>query len=470
MANTASVTKSNRYPSQIKYIIGNEACERFSYYGMRSILVIFMVKYLMMDEKNATSVYHLFVAAAYLLPLIGAFISDRYWGKYKTIITLSIVYCIGHAVLAIWENKTGMYWGLALIAIGAGGIKPCVSAHVGDQFNERNNHLLDRVFSLFYFSINFGAFFSSLLIPWVLPTYGPGLAFGIPGILMALATFVFWLGRHQYVHVPPTGKTGKAGFMPVLIYAIQNRAKRQKGQDLLDVARARYSDEEVEGAKAAASIFKVFATVTVFWALFDQQGSTWTLQAEKMDRSFMGMQLESSQIQAINPILVMILIPLCNYGLYPLIDKLGFKLTALRKMSIGMAMAALSFVSVGMIQVSIDQGGTPNIAWQFIPYLIITVSEVMVSITGLEFAYTQAPRSMKSTIMSFWLLTVFFGNMLAATVAKINVFSGSGEFFFYAALMFTVSIVFVISAIRYKVRNFIETSAAGGLSPTPQAG
>src|SRR5687768_10187475 len=132
-----------KFPPQIKYIIGNEAAERFSYYGMRAILVVFMTEGLLMQRGEATEVYHLFVAACYLLPLLGAWISDRYLGKYKTILFLSLIYCVGHLCLAVWENKTGFYWGLGLIALGAGGIKPCVSAHVGDQFHEGNKNLLD---------------------------------------------------------------------------------------------------------------------------------------------------------------------------------------------------------------------------------------------------------------------------------------------------------------------------------------
>ena len=453
--------KAQSFPPQIKYIVGNEACERFSFYGMRSILVIFMVNYLAMTQANAKATYHLFVSACYLLPLLGAFLSDRYLGKYKTIMSLSIVYCLGHAVLAVWENKTGMYWGLALIALGSGGIKPCVSAHVGDQFSEKNKSLLKSVFDIFYFSINFGSTFSTILIPWVLPKYGPGLAFGIPGILMAIATFVFWMGRHQYVHVPPTGKTGATGFMPILAYSIANLGKKKKGQSLLDVAKAKYSAEDVEAAKAAMAIFKVFITVSVFWALFDQHGSTWVLQAEKMDRNFLGMQLESSQIAALNPIMVMMLIPLFAYVIYPGIEKLGFKMTPLRRMSGGMVLTAFSFVFVGILQIALDSGQTVNVGWQIVPYLIITMSEVMISITGLEFAYTQAPRSMKSTIMSFWLLTVFVGNLLTAYVSKVNAFQGASEFFFYAALMAAVSVIFIISAARYKVRDYIEKGKAG---------
>ncbi len=138
----------NNFPPQIKFIVGNEACERYSYYGMRSILVVFMIQVLLFQEADATSIYHVFAAACYLFPVLGAFISDRIWGKYKTILYLSLVYCAGHAVLSIWETRTGLYFGLALIALGSGGIKPCVSAHVGDQFRANQTHLLKKVYEL----------------------------------------------------------------------------------------------------------------------------------------------------------------------------------------------------------------------------------------------------------------------------------------------------------------------------------
>ena len=187
MAAAQVETDANKFPSQIKYIVGNEACERYSYYGMRSILTVFMIQVLLMQEAEATSTYHLFAGACYLFPLLGAYISDRIWGKYKTILNLSLVYCLGHAVLAIWETKLGLYWGLGLIALVSGGIKPCVSAHVGDQFKANQSHMLKKVYELFYFMINFGSFFSTLITPWTLKTYGPSIAFGIPGVLMLIA-------------------------------------------------------------------------------------------------------------------------------------------------------------------------------------------------------------------------------------------------------------------------------------------
>lgn len=474
---TQAVVEKQKFPTQIKYIVGNEACERFSYYGMRAILVVFMTGHLGIAASGAKTTYHLFASACYLFPLLGAYISDRLWGKYNTILYLSLFYCLGHGAIAISETPAGLYLGLFLIALGSGGIKPCVSALVGDQFNEGNKGLIAKVYDVFYFSINFGSTFSSILIPLLLVKYGPSWAFGIPGVLMAIATLFFWMGRKHYIIVPPAAKSGDAGFMEIVLYALRNRSKKRAGQNSsgswLDVAREKYSAKEIDAVKAALSIFKVFITVSVFWSLFDQSGSSWVLQAEKMNQNFYGIHIEPSQLQAANPIMVMILIPVFTYGLYPLAEKLGFKVTPLRKMSVGMVSAALSFVSIGLIQSAIDGGAQLNIMWQLVPYLIITCSEVMVSITGLEFAYTQAPPTMKSTIMSFWLLTVFVGNLLDAYIAKLNVFSGAMEFHFFAALMFFVSLIFVFTASRYKVRDFVEkasnaASSGGstGLAPT----
>src|SRR5215471_13478303 len=145
MANPGYLTaplKTDRMPPGVPYIVGNEAAERFSYYGMNSILVPFMTKYLMdrhghpdlMSPTQADAAYHLFVSCLYFLPLLGAFLGDALLGKYRTILFLSIVYCFGHLALAINHTRLGLIVGLGLIALGAGGIKPCVSANVGDQF------------------------------------------------------------------------------------------------------------------------------------------------------------------------------------------------------------------------------------------------------------------------------------------------------------------------------------------------
>lgn len=450
-----------KYPQQIKYIVGNEAAERFSYYGMRSILVMFMIQYLMMETHEAKGIYHLFITANYFLPLFGAYLSDRYLGKYKTIVYLSLVYCAGHAALAIWEDRFGLFLGLSLIALGSGGIKPCVSAHVGDQFNASTSHLLKSIYEIFYFSINFGAFFSTLFIPKLLSHYNPSVAFGVPGVLMAIATYVFWLGRKQYVHVPPTGRTGHSQFWGILFYALSHTKNRKHGEHWLDVSRNQYDQERVEGAKAAVGVFGVFIWVSAFWALFEQHGSSWVIQAKRMNLHLWGYDFEPSQIPALNPIMVMIFVPLFSLFIYPAISALGIKVTPLRRMGAGMVVTGFAFLCSAIVQMRIEGGENVSILWQFPQYFLITAAEVMVSITGLEFAYTQAPRSMKSTIMSLWLLTVTVGNFLTAIVSFLNRFEGTQEVLFYTVLMFVVSGVFIWFASKYKDRSYIENIPAG---------
>ncbi len=444
------------FPRQISYIIGNEACERFSYYGMRSILVIFMTKYLLIPEHHSKAVYHLFVMGCYFLPLLGGFLSDRYLGKYRSILYLSLFYCLGHGVLATFESKEGLYWGLGLIALGCGGIKPCVSSFVGDQFDKSNQHLVSKVYDLFYLSINLGSILSTILIPWLLPNFGPRVAFGIPGVLMAIATFIFWMGRKHYVVVPPVGKKGSAQFLPIIWHGL---TKPRKGKSWLDSAKEKYGAEKVDGVKAALGCAAVFSSVAVFWALWDQQGSSWILQADQMDLVVFGVPLLASQIQTLNPIMVVALIPFCSYVLYPGIEKMGFKVTPLRKMGAGLLGTGISFAMVGVIQLFLDSGVKLNVSWQFLPFLVITAAEVLVSIPGLEFAYTQAPKSMKGTIMSLWLLTTAVGNLLTASISELNPFkSAAMEFFFYGGLVFVVAFVFIFIATRYKERNFVAST------------
>ena len=143
---------------------------------MHAILFVFMTQYLMgangepavMEEAKAKEIFHWFIMVAYIFPVLGGLLSDVFLGKYRTIIILSLVYCLGHAALAANETRLGLFLGLGLIALGSGGIKPCVAAHVGDQFGKSNDHLLSRVFSWFYFSINVGGVLATLSAPLLL--------------------------------------------------------------------------------------------------------------------------------------------------------------------------------------------------------------------------------------------------------------------------------------------------------------
>ena len=182
-------------------------------------------------------------------------------------------------------------------------------------------------------------------------------------------------------------------------------------------------------------IISIFFLVSVFWALFDQHGSTWVRQAQMMDlhlwgeggEPFLGIpnvKLDASQTQSMNPLLVMLLIPLMNV-FYGLVDRAGLKTTPLRRLTFGMFLTSLSFVATALLQQHIADSpeGTVWAGWQVVQYTVLTIAEVMVSVTGLEFAYTQAPKRMKSTVMGFWLLTVTFGNVLVAFLSGFKSWS-----------------------------------------------
>ncbi|PTL77480.1 POT family MFS transporter [Vitiosangium sp. GDMCC 1.1324] len=468
---TPSTTSSDRFPPQIPFIIGNEACERFSFYGMRNILTVFLIDYLLRNavpdegarSAQAKSLMHLFMAGVYFTPLLGGWLADRWFGKYKVILSLSLVYCLGHACLALFENNaTGFYTGLVLISLGSGGIKPCVAAMVGDQFNASNKHLVKKVFAIFYWTINLGSFFASLTIPLTLKHLGPSVAFGIPGILMFIATAIFWAGRRHYVVVPPTGPNPHS-FLKVVFSALRHRGA---SAHWLDGATKEHPAEAVEGARAVLRIGALLLpTIPFFWMLFDQKASTWVIQARSMDPQVGPITFEPSQMQFINPALVMILIPVLVGVVYPAFQRAGWELTPLRRMPLGLAVGAFSYAIAGYYQVLLEQGSTLNIAWQLLPYIVLTLSEILVSTTGLEFAYTQAPREMKGIIQSVWLLTTTLANVAVAIAAALNVFSGSGQFFFYGALALVAAVGMALMASRYQVRDYYQPDVVAGPVP-----
>lgn len=431
---------STELPSGIPYIVGNEFAERFSYYGMRAILVVFMTQYLTnsagvlepMTEAEAKAYFHLFVSATYFTPFLGALLADGWLGKYRTIISLSILYCLGHFALALDDTRMGLLLGQSLIALGAGGIKPCVSAHVGDQFGQTNSHWISRVFSWFYLAINMGAFIAMLLIPWLLAHLGASVAFAVPGVLMLLATLIFWSGRYKFVHIPA------------------------KGSAFLQEVLSR------EGLVCLGRLAGIYLFIAMFWALFDQNGSSWVLQAQQLNRRVGGIEILPSQVQAANPLFILLLTPLFHRVIYPVLNRV-VPMSYVNKISFGLLVTVLSFVLVASIQVQLDQHLQPSILWQVLAYLLLTSAEVMVSITCLEFSYTQAPRTMKALVMSFYMGAVAFGNLITSAVNFCiersdgsSRLAGADYFWFFAGLMLVTALGFLIYSRSYQEHSHLQ--------------
>ncbi|MFZ6656741.1 oligopeptide:H+ symporter [Undibacterium sp. TJN19] len=513
MTQSADRADTAQMPKQIPYIIANEGCERFSFYGMRNILTPFLITSLLLSMPEsmragmAKEVFHTFVIGVYFFPLLGGWLADRFFGKYNTVFWLSLVYCCGHACLAIFEdNRNGFYTGLFLIALGSGGIKPLVASFVGDQFDQTNRKLAQKVFDGFYWIINFGSFFASLLMPIFLKQLGAAIAFGIPGVLMLIATIIFWSGRTKYVYVKPAAKDPHS-FLNVVRTALMTDVPGQAKSGFfmaafggllaigalflipkigivaalclalvlvlgfggmgawmqLERARGIHPDVAVDGVRSVLRILVVFALVTPFWSLFDQKASTWVLQADLMTKPSW---FQSAQMQALNPMLVMLLIPFNNLVLYPLLKRMGIELTALRRMGLGIAFSGLAWIVVGFMQLAIDGGNALQITWQILPYALLTFGEVLVSATGLEFAYSQAPLAMKGVIMSFWNLSVTIGNLwvlLANSSVKSEAVTEqikttgmsvtAFQMFFFAGFALLAAFLFALYARSYPMLN-----------------
>ncbi|NXT68026.1 S15A1 protein, partial [Chaetops frenatus] len=372
------------FPLSIFFIVINEFCERFSYYGMKAVLTLYFTRFLHWDDNLATAIYHTFLALCYLTPILGAIIADSWLGKFKTIIYLSIVYTIGQAVLSVGSiseltgnNQNGSsnnlavnialsMIGLILVALGTGGIKPCVAAFGGDQFEDEQEKQRSTFFSLFYLSINAGSLISTIVTPTLRATECGihtkqqcyPLAFGVPAILMAVALVVFVIGSKMYKKVKPQGNV-MLEVSKCVGFAIKNRFRHRskefpKREHWLDWASEKYDKRLIAQTKMVLRVLFLYIPLPMFWAVFDQQGSRWTLQATAMNGDF-GFQVQPDQMQIVNPLLIVIMVPVVKYLVYPLIEKCKLNFTPLKKMTVGMFLGSLAFVAAALVQVQIDK-------------------------------------------------------------------------------------------------------------------
>lgn len=432
--------------------------------------------------------------------MVGAILSDSYWGKYRTILRLSLIYCLGMLLLAVsslpsLHSAALFIGGLVLAALGTGGIKPCVSAFGGDQFRPSQVAAIAVYFSVFYFAINAGSVLSMLITPILrqnVHCFGEGscypLAFGLPAALMLVATVVFVSGSVAYVKHPPAGNVSLQ-VLRVLVSAgwargramFRRRDGESRGSSWLDYADMRQNSPAfVRDVRILLGILAVFAPISLFWALYDQQGSRWTYQALLMDGHVGPFRIKPEQMGVFNAALILLLIPAFERIIYPGLAHINLTMRPLGRIFCGMALATVSFVLAAGLQFAIDTRGSfspspdepgtrictdgcIHILWQVPQYIVLTCGEVMLSITGLEFAYSQAPGSIKSVCSSAWLLTVAAGNLIVIVFNELDPVSWfvsahwmAWNFVFWAGVLATGTMVFAVIASRYQYVNVEE--------------
>ncbi|XP_055915652.1 peptide transporter family 1-like isoform X2 [Eupeodes corollae] len=359
-----------KYPKSVGFIIGNEFCERFNYYGMRTILVLYLTDKLKYGEDQATVLFHVFTSLVYVFPLIGAVLADSWLGRFKTIWYLSVVYTFGAVVIALGAVppinlpvKEATVIGLLLIATGTGGIKPCVSAFGGDQFKiPEQAKQLATFFSLFYFAINAGSLISTTITPILradVHCFGDkdcfSLAFSVPAVLMVLSLIIFIAGKRLYVIKPPSGNM-ILGVSQCVSQAIRGRfreGKKTPSIHWLDYAEGKCSRKLIEDTKSLLKILVLYLPLPVFWALFDQQGSRWTFQATRMVGDVGGFTIKPDQMQVINPLLILGFIPLFNYVVYPILSVVGIR-RPLQKLTLGGLLAAAAFLMSAFVEFKLE--------------------------------------------------------------------------------------------------------------------
>uniref|UniRef100_G7NXR2 Solute carrier family 15 member 2 n=1 Tax=Macaca fascicularis TaxID=9541 RepID=G7NXR2_MACFA len=371
---------------------------------MKAVLILYFLYFLHWNEDTSTSIYHAFSSLCYFTPILGAAIADSWLGKFKTIIYLSLVYVLGHVIKSLGAlpilggqvvHTVLSLVGLSLIALGTGGIKPCVAAFGGDQFEEKHAEERTRYFSVFYLSINAGSLISTFITPMLrdVQCFGEdcyALAFGVPGLLMVIALVVFAMGSKIYNKPPPEGNI-VAQVFKCIWFAISNRFKNRSGdipkrQHWLDWAAEKYPKQLIMDVKALTRVLFLYIPLPMFWALLDQQGSRWTLQAIRMNGNLGFFVLQPDQMQVLNPLLVLIFIPLFDFVIYRLVSKCGINFSSLRKMAVGMILACLAFAVAAAVEIKINEmtPAQPGPQEVFLQVLNLADDEVKVTVVGNE--------------------------------------------------------------------------------------
>uniref|UniRef100_A0A4W4GQX9 Solute carrier family 15 member 2 n=1 Tax=Electrophorus electricus TaxID=8005 RepID=A0A4W4GQX9_ELEEL len=485
------------YPVSIGFIVVNEFCERFSYYGMKAVLTLYFINYLQWNNNLSTAVYHAFSSLCYFTPLLGALIADSWLGKFRTIIYLSVVYVIGHVVKSVGAipdvgdntlHITLSMLGLGLIAFGTGGIKPCVAAFGGDQFEEEHTEERTKFFSIFYMSINAGSVLSTIITPILrsdVQCFGGdcyALAFGVPAALMLVALVVFIAGSGMYKKNPREGNV-LVNVCRCIGFAIHNRwwspRNSPRREHWLDWAQEKYPKQLIQEIKMVLRVLALYIPLPMFWALFDQQvdvSISHLIKTTPPSICFYGFHIVTIiwaicvswfpfPVKMLNALMILLFIPVFDMGVYPLVSLCrGFQLFIVRLhkrlcwLFPGGRQARVHCQPLAVVQdpdnlalkkMEDVQANDVHIAWQIPQYVLLTAGEVMFSITGLEFSYSQAPVSMKSVLQAGWLMTVAFGNVIVLIVAEGAGLEQWMEFLLFAALLIAVSGIFSIMAYFY---------------------
>lgn len=359
-----------------------------------------------------------------------------------------------------------IYISLFLIATGNGFLRACIASLGGHQFRvPQQKSLLDNYFSQYYFF-----YYAGILLGKIVPAYVRNeveikpfcddgddcypAVFGLTMIILLFSWIIFLFGMPMYRREYAAGDNTMMKVSGCISYAIYRKITgKTKGVHWLRGSAGKYSEAFVKDVSTFLKVIKLCIPIPIYFALLAQQDSSWTFQATAMNTEIAGIRIEADQFKAIGPILLMIQIPIWQRLILPCLERRNFYLTSLECVSIGGLCAAFSFVYAGFLQHRIiaTPHEPPSILWQFPMFFLIMMAEVLISVSGLKFCYTQAPASMKSVLTAFWFLNGSVGNIIVVIFTQVPLLDNKTlNFFFYAFLMFVATIIFTILSERYE--------------------
>ena len=447
------VQQKKGHPKGLYLLFFTEMWERFSYYGMRAILILYLTKKFIegglgMDEKYAMLLYGYFTGFVYFTPLIGGWLADRYLGKRLAVTIGGITMMLGQFTLFGLNSTTGLYIGLLLLIIGNGFFKPNISTLVGGLYKDGDSRR-DAAFTIFYMGINLGAMIAPLIIGVVTDnmfattnedgsiSYGYRYGFLVSGIGMLLGQVIFNLLGTKYL--------GDLGTKPVGAVSDTEVAKVQKS---INPETGKELDEKDEKQRISV-IFILLIFAVFFWAGFEQAGSSLSLYTDKfIDRSIGSFEIPTSWFQSVNPLFIVTLAPL--FTLF-WASPIGRRLTTPVKMGVGMIILGVGFLfMIGAVAERSANGDVDDVnnkaalMWLIMTYLLHTIGELCISPVGLSVVTKLSPPKLASVLMAVWMLSSFFANIVGGYIASYVETMGAGEVFTYIAGFVTVCGVLLI--------------------------
>ncbi|XP_037812068.1 solute carrier family 15 member 2 [Lucilia sericata] len=466
-----------RYPRAIIFVLMAKLFEAFAANGIRTILALYLRDDLYFSESLSTIVLHIFNFFGQFCPIFGAILADSYIGNVRTITGFYFLYAFGWILLVLTALP---YMGISLvflvsisllfIAIGNGSSRACLTSLGAIQFQlPQQAKQLAEYFSLYYFVYYVGIFLSKILPPMVRANTTcfnksgcyPAV-FGTLGTSFFVAWLTFCIGKLYYKEEKLSAENILLKFYGCIKHALARKWSKNadvvKRSYWLHYAVGKYEDSFVNDVAKVLKLAKLFLPLPIYFALLAQQDSSWTFQASQMNTTIVpGVTIQPDQAKAMGPIFLFILIPLWQYLMKPCLKCcFNYELQPLQSVTLGGVFSAFSFICAGVLQryiLSMPYKSV-NVLWQIPQFVLIMLGELLLSIPGLQFAFTQAPASMKSVVTAAWFLNNAFGNLIVVLITELNIFpTQSDEFFFYAILMIVAIVIYTFLAYDYALQE-----------------